>query len=124
MGERSVARGRAGPAAAIRRDPLRWPRSWRPDPAVPLLALLPLLVFAAQATGLAVFVGHDIQYYFYPYHVVAAAIIAQGHPPLWNPYAFGGFPLLGDGQTALFSPPNWLFLLPGLSPALALRVYQ
>jgi len=121
MGGRSVARGQTKLAAPTGRKALRWPRSWRPDPAIPLLALLPLLVFAAQATGRAVFVGHDIQYYFYPYHAAAAEMIAQGHPPLWNPYAFSGFPLLGDGQTALFSPPNWLFLLPWLSPAVALN---
>ena len=121
MTGRSVARGQTRVAVPTQRAAWRWPWSWRPDPAVPLLALLPLLVFAAQATGRAIFVGHDIQYYFYPYHVAAAEMIAEGHPPLWNPYAFGGFPLLGDGQTALFSPPNWLFLVPWLSPAVALN---
>jgi hypothetical protein len=27
-----------------------------------------------------------------------------GHLPLWNPYAFSGYPLLGNGQSAPFSP--------------------
>ena len=41
-------------------------------------------------------------------------MLAAGHLPLWNPYVFSGIPLLGDGQTAMFYPPNWLFfLLPG-----------
>ena len=52
--------------------------------------------------------------YLYPYHVVPARMLAAGHLPLWNPYVFSGIPLLGDGQTAMFYPPNWLFfLLPG-----------
>jgi hypothetical protein len=106
--------------AVPRRGLFRWPWNWWPDPVVPILALLPALIFAAQASGRAVFSGHDIQYYFYPYHVAAAQLIADGHPPLWNPYAFGGLPLLSDGQTALLYPPNWLFLIPGISPALAL----
>lgn len=120
--ERSLIRdgqGRRNAAPSLR-SLLRWPQGWRPDPAIPALALLPLVIFAAQATGRAVFSGHDIQYYFYPYHVAAAQLIADGHLPLWNPHAFGGFPLLGDGQTALLYPPNWLFLIPGLSPVIAL----
>lgn len=117
MSDGTVIVGRRGAAGRVA---VRWPWPWRPDPAVPLLALLPLLVFAAQATGRAVFAGHDIQYYFYPYHLAAARVIAGGHPPLWNPYAFSGLPLLGDGQTALLYPPNWLFLVPGLNPAVAL----
>ena len=120
MSDRSLARGRPQANTPVRSRAIRWPWPWRPDPAVPLLALLPLLLFASQAFGRTVFSGHDIQYYFYPYHVAAAQIIADGHPPLWNPHAFSGLPLLGDGQTALLYPPNWLFLIPGLSPALAL----
>jgi hypothetical protein len=120
MHDNSLLRARPDGSALARRGLFRWPWNWRPDPIVPLLALLPLAIFAAQASGRAVFSGHDIQYYFYPYHVAAARLIADGHPPLWNPHAFGGFPMLGDGQTALLYPPNWLFLLPGLPPALAL----
>ncbi|MFN8515511.1 MAG: hypothetical protein U0841_23590 [Chloroflexia bacterium] len=116
----AVLQARPEKAATPRRGPFRWHWKWRPDPVVPILALLPLLVFAAEASGRSVFSGHDIQYYFYPYHAAAAQLIAGGHPPLWNPYAFGGFPLLGDGQTALLYPPNWLFLIPWLPPVLAL----
>jgi hypothetical protein len=51
---------------------------------------------------------------FYPYHALTSALVAHGELPLWNPYAFSGIPLLGDGQTAMFYPPNWLFfLVPG-----------
>jgi hypothetical protein len=89
----------------------------RGDAAVALgLLLLPLVVFAPLALVRATFYYHDVQHYFYPYHRLAADLIAQGHPPLWNPYAFSGIPLIGDGQTALFYPPNWLFFfLPGVA---------
>ena len=59
-----------------------------------------------------VFAVHDVQDYFYPYHVLPARLIlAEGHLPLWNPYTFAGIPLFGDGQTAMLYPANWLFLL-------------
>jgi hypothetical protein len=78
------------------------------------LVLLPLVPFFRAALGRGVFYVHDVQHYFYPYHALPAALLARGELPLWNAYAFSGMPLLGDGQTALFYPPNWLFfVLPG-----------
>jgi hypothetical protein len=78
------------------------------------LAVLPFLLFAPVTSMWQVFSALDVQAYFYPYHVLPARMLAEGHLPLWNPYVFSGIPLLGDGQTALFYPPNWLFfLLPG-----------
>lgn len=72
---------------------------------------LPLLLFWRITLGDAVFYLHDVQYYFYPYHKLVAEMLRAGDLPLWNPYAFSGMPLLGDGQTAIFFPPNWLFLV-------------
>jgi hypothetical protein len=78
------------------------------------LLLLPLFVFAPLVLLRDTFFIHDVQHYFYPYHALAAALVAQQHLPLWNAYAFSGIPLFGDGQTALLYPPNWLFfVLPG-----------
>ena len=34
-----------------------------------------------------------------------------GHPPMWNPYGLSGIPWLGNPQSAMFYPPNWLFLI-------------
>ncbi|MBK9710022.1 MAG: hypothetical protein IPO81_01610 [Kouleothrix sp.] len=75
------------------------------------LLLLPLLVFLPAALLRGVFYIHDVQYYFFPYHTVPATLLARGELPLWNPYTFSGLPLLGDGQTALFYPPSWLFFV-------------
>jgi|GEM_PF-1999745 len=101
---RSLLGGRL--ACALR----RWPAAF----VVAGLVLLPLLVFAPLVLLRDTFYFHDVQHYFYPYHTLAAALVAQRQLPLWNAYAFSGIPLLGDGQTALFYPPNWLFFgLPG-----------
>ena len=37
--------------------------------------------------------------------------LRAGHIPLWNPHVFGGAPYVGGFQSALFYPPNWLFLI-------------
>jgi hypothetical protein len=87
---------------------------WRGTLAAIGLLLLPLVVFARQALLRSVFYKLDVQFYFYPYHLLPTQLAAQDQPPLWNSYVFSGIPLLGDGQTALFYPPNWLFfVLPG-----------
>lgn len=79
-----------------------------------VLGLLPFILFAPLTLVRRVFAVYDVQAYFFPYHVLPAKMLADGDLPLWNPYVFSGIPLLGDGQTAMFYPPNWLFfLLPG-----------
>ncbi|MBC8163812.1 MAG: hypothetical protein H7Z42_21600, partial [Roseiflexaceae bacterium] len=79
-----------------------------------MLALLPFLLFLPLTLVRETFYIHDVQYYFYPYHTISANILRAGELPLWNPYAFSGIPLIGDGQTAIFYPPNWFFfILPG-----------
>ena len=79
--------------------------------AIAVLLALPLLCFFQAARQRGVFFVHDIQFYFYPIHKSAAALVKHGELPLWNPYAYGGMPLLGDIQTALLYPPNWLFFI-------------
>ncbi len=78
------------------------------------VAALPFVVFWPLTVGAQVWYVLDVHQYFYPYHLVSANLLRSGQLPLWNPYTFGGLPLLGDGQTAMFYPPNWLFfVLPG-----------
>ena len=44
---------------------------------------------------------------------VARDQLAAGHLPLWNPYEYGGQPLLGNMQSALLFPGTWpLLVLP------------
>ncbi len=96
-------------------DRSRGTRWWRRAWIVPtFLALLPVPIFLRVALLRRVFYAWDVQDYFYPYHALPAAMLKRGELPLWNPYAFSGMPLFGDGQTALLYPPNWLFfVVPG-----------
>jgi hypothetical protein len=103
---------RPTPHDASQHGPARWwDRTWIAPAA---LAALPWFVFLPAALMRGVFAHGDTQAYFYPYHVLPAALLRRGELPLWNPYTFSGLPLLADGQTALFYPVSWLFfVLPG-----------
>jgi Bacterial membrane protein YfhO len=59
-------------------------------------------------------VASDLRTQYLYWRQFAFDEIRAGHLPLWNPYAFAGTPFLGDPQSALFYPPNWLNLF--LSP--------
>lgn len=49
----------------------------------------------------------------YPWRNLAISLEKAGQLPLWNPYNFAGYPLLGNFQSAPFYPLNiLLFLLP------------
>src|SRR5207248_6931618 len=41
---------------------------------------------------------------FLPWMQVAREELAHFRAPLWNRYSFGGYPLLGNGESAPFSP--------------------
>ncbi len=41
---------------------------------------------------------------FLPWMQVAREELLHGRAPLWNPYSFSGYPLLGNGESAPFSP--------------------
>jgi hypothetical protein len=85
-------------------------------------------VHFAAAAALAVFVGAlyygllftnrvlatgDILLYFYPYRDFVASALREGRLPFWNPYLFGGAPLLANPQTAVLYPLHWpLIALP------------
>jgi len=55
----------------------------------------------------------DQVYQFFPWKVFTLRSLAQGQLPLWNPYADGGLPFIGNALSAIFSPFNLLgYLLP------------
>ena len=75
---------------------------------------MPLALFHRALSGRLVIAGLDLVTYFYPYRVMAARVIGQGRLPLWNPDLYAGVPFLANIQTAVFYPPNLLFvLIPG-----------
>ncbi len=74
---------------------------------VAVIALWPILCAApAQAPGLP---GQDGRTQWYPWRALAADSIRHGSLPLWNPYVLCGVPFLGNFQSALFYPPNFIF---------------
>ncbi|MEO7652689.1 MAG: hypothetical protein ABIZ80_19695, partial [Bryobacteraceae bacterium] len=68
------------------------------------------LVLTGQYTWLG---GNDEAYQILPWYQYQAAEWRQGRFPLWDPYLWGGQPLVGQAQPGAAYPPNWiLFLLP------------
>ncbi len=63
----------------------------------------------------------DPFYIFYPARQYLTQALRNGEFPLWNPYIFGGHPLLGDTNMPNFYPPTLLAALV-LSPDRALPI--
>ncbi len=73
---------------------------------LPLLVLFGRILFGGQA----LFWGTPLLQ-FYPWWTLASAALRAGQIPLWNPYVGNGAPLVANLQSAVFYPPNWLYLL-------------
>jgi hypothetical protein len=74
-----------------------------------VVVLWPMLFApAGTAPGLP---GHDGRTQWLPWRTYAADWMKQGVLPLWNPHALCGTPFLGNAQSALFYPPNLLYLV-------------
>src|SRR5262249_654698 len=56
----------------------------------------------------------------YPLRVLVGKMIASDEIPLWNPYMFGGTPLLATVYPGALYPPNWIFAF--LPPGLAINL--
>ncbi|MBI1879295.1 MAG: hypothetical protein HYR94_13940, partial [Chloroflexi bacterium] len=59
---------------------------------------------------------------FWPWYHLAKINILSGEWPLWNPLLGNGTPLLANLQTAVFYPPNFLYLLLPVEHGLTLSV--
>jgi hypothetical protein len=57
------------------------------------------------------FIAGDVVRQLYPWRDLAMEMFKSGQIPLWNPYAFSGYPLLANIQSAVFYPLNILFLI-------------
>lgn len=84
-------------------------RSW----ALWLLALglgLAALFGPALAGGTLLAPGEAIALYF-PFRAIGFESLRAGEWPFWNPFNFGGSPLLAAMQGGFFFPANWTFLI-------------
>ncbi|MFN3428419.1 MAG: hypothetical protein ACK46X_00545, partial [Candidatus Sericytochromatia bacterium] len=83
------------------------------------LAILATMLAPALAQG-RLLAPTEAMALYYPLRVLAGASVAAGEWPFWNPYQFGGFPLLAALQGGVFFPANWTFWV--LPPQLAMNV--
>ncbi len=79
--------------------------------ALAFLALLALALVGPMLVGRADFPPGDFVDQFYAFARLATRELAQGRPPLWNPYTFSGHPFLADIQSGVLYPPNLVMLL-------------
>lgn len=69
-----------------------------------LLALWRLLFFDAA-------IQHDVRTQLYPWTLFISDTLNDGQLPLWNPYAFLGYPIHVDMQARAWFPTVWLLSL-------------
>jgi hypothetical protein len=75
------------------------------------VTLAPVLYFLPALLSGSVLCPDDGTIFNTPLRVAAANVTLGGNLPLWNPYIFGGMPLLASAQGGLLFPPNWFYLL-------------
>src|SRR5215204_4330711 len=78
--------------------------------AAAAVSLAPVLYFLPALLAGSVLCPDDGTIFNTPLRVAAANITLSGSLPLWNPYIFGGMPLLASAQGGLLFPPNWFYL--------------
>lgn len=60
----------------------------------------------------------DLYFHFVAWRQFAFEQLRQGHLALWNPHYLCGAPFFGGFEAALLYPPNWLYLILPLGPAI------
>jgi hypothetical protein len=79
-----------------------------------LLPAAAILFFVALAFGQLLgprpLAGHDVLFYSLPNRVQVTEALRRGHLPTWDPYRFGGVPLLASPPAAVLYPPTWILL--------------
>ncbi|HKQ73498.1 MAG TPA: YfhO family protein [Blastocatellia bacterium] len=85
-----------------------------------ILLLLPLIYFWPAVAGVNLLAMGDGWSYSLLMKALCGRMLAQGTLPLWNPYLFGGSPLLAGIQPGALYPPNWLFAI--FSPGVAMNI--
>lgn len=85
-----------------------------------LLGSLPLIFFYEAVLGKVALVQGDGWTANLGLRILTSNLLAQGVLPLWNPYIFGGMPLLASVYPGVLYPPNWLFIF--LPPGIAMNL--
>ena len=85
-----------------------------------VITLTPLIFFWPAVVGQNLLAIGDGWSYSLLMKALCGRLIAQGIFPLWNPYSYGGSPLLAGIQPGALYPSNWLFAI--LPPGLAMNI--
>ncbi|HYR46983.1 MAG TPA: hypothetical protein VER78_08250, partial [Thermoanaerobaculia bacterium] len=97
-------------------------RRWVPSGILAAAALVPAALWLLPALIARRAPSYrDQGDFFYPLKLYTADRLGSGQIPLWNPLSGLGEPWLANGQSGVFYPPTFLFLLP--SPALAAGLF-
>ena len=62
----------------------------------------------------------DVHQYYYASRTFAFGELRDGRIPVWNPHIFSGTPCLANFQTAVFYPPNLVYLVLPMAKAISL----
>lgn len=91
---------------------------------VPLVVIcgLPLVLFWKLILGGRVLYWGTPVLQFYPWRQVAVEMVRAGAVPLWNHYLGNGAPLVANLQSAVFYPPNLIYLLVPVERAMGYSV--
>lgn len=76
-----------------------------------LLVLSGILYFYQPLFTQQTFFFRDLFVHFLPQKRLLVQVLKGGELPLWDPYLFGGQPLLGDVQNLVLYPTNLLYLV-------------
>src|SRR5256886_707795 len=87
-----------------------------------LVAIAPFIYFFPAVRGQLVLCPDDGWLTNLPLRMTVAREVLRAHLPLWNPYIFSGFPLLGAAQAGILLPLNWYFLFLSAPVAMNLAV--
>ncbi|MCE5269317.1 MAG: YfhO family protein, partial [Planctomycetaceae bacterium] len=101
---------RTDPKSEVSRSKSRW---WL-ILSTAVLLLLTFLMFADVLFSSSRILSHgycDLRYQFLPWRDFGFRELRHGHLALWNPHVYGGEPFLGNFQSALFYPFNWVYLV-------------
>ncbi len=91
-------------------------------PFIGIIILLPFILFWRWVLkGEVLFWGTSLLQ-FWPWHSLVKTALLNGEWPLWNPLLGNGTPLLANLQSAVFYPPNLLYLILPVEHALTLSV--
>lgn len=102
--------------------PARTHFDWRLRVLLLLVAVVLAAVFLVPANWLIGAPDTDLAQQFLTWRAFAAASLHSGHLPLWNPYTYSGQPFLAGFQSAVFYPPNLLFVVLPLCRAVNLSL--